>query len=687
MHLLKSLRLILVATLVLGALPLLGQDDGRYMIQFKDFRGAANSVRAAGGTPIYEFEDLRTVAAHLPSQAIRGLQNNPNVVLIEVDPRRELMAQTIPYGIPMVEADQVPFNSANAAGSKVCIIDSGYYIDHEDLQNANVTWDTDSGTGNPLVDGCGHGTHVAGTIAALNNTLGVLGVVGDGTLPLHIIKVFANDCAWRYSSDLINALNKCRSAGAKVVNMSLGGSFSSNAEQTAFQNAYNAGVLSIAAAGNAGNTRRSYPASYSSVVSVAAVDSNKNHASFSQRNSDVELAAPGVSVLSTVPWQGAHITVDGVRYLGAAIEFSASSNGVSGGLVSGGRCTSTGSWSGKVVLCERGDISFYDKTRNVQLSGGVAAVIYNNEPGGFAGTLGSGNSSTIPAISLSQEDGQYLVASKLNASGTVVSSTAAGSGYEAWDGTSMATPHVAGVAALIWSHVPNKSNAEIRQALQATAEDLGAAGKDNSFGYGLIRACAALQYLGGSCDGSGGGGDPDPDPPNQAPTASFTVSTTDLTANFTDTSTDSDGTIVSWSWNFGDGSTSTAQHPTRTYAAAGTYTVSLTVTDNDGATGSTSQSVSVTSGSTGDDDTTPPVISNVSSANTKGNKFVISWSTDEPATSEVVFTCCGEYTSGALVTSHSMEFNGRKGQLYEYFVSSTDAAGNKATAGPFFHQN
>ena len=91
------------------------------------------------------------------------------------------------------------------------------------------------------------------------------------------------------------------------------------------------------------------------------------------------------------------------------------------------------------------------------------------------------------------------------------------------------------------------------------------------------------------------------DPPggsNQAPTAGFSVSTSQLTASFTDSSSDSDGTIASRSWNFGDGNSSTATNPSHTYASSGTYTVTLTVTDNDGATDSTSQSVSVTGGST-----------------------------------------------------------------------------------------
>ena len=86
---------------------------------------------------------------------------------------------------------------------------------------------------------------------------------------------------------------------------------------------------------------------------------------------------------------------------------------------------------------------------------------------------------------------------------------------------------------------------------------------------------------------------------NQSPVASFTVSTSLLTADFTDTSTDSDGTVVSWAWDFGDGNTSTAQNPSNTYAANGTYTVSLTVTDDMGATSSASQSVTVNDGSGG----------------------------------------------------------------------------------------
>ena len=104
------------------------------------------------------------------------------------------------------------------------------------------------------------------------------------------------------SSTLVNALNSCRAAGANVVSMSLGGAFKSRTEELAFNDANKAGVLSIAAAGNAGNNTTSYPAGYASVMSVAAVDANEVKGSFSQVNKDVEIAAPGVAVLSTTPW-------------------------------------------------------------------------------------------------------------------------------------------------------------------------------------------------------------------------------------------------------------------------------------------------------------------------------------------------------------------------------------------------
>lgn len=513
----RRMNTFFCAVLLMAAVPvaMLAQDaappnDGRYMVKFKDFNGAASLVRSLGGQPVRELGPQKVVAAMLPEQALRGLQNHPNVEYVEIDHRRYLMGETKPYGITMVQADDPIFDNNNSSGCTVCIIDSGYYRAHEDLQDTNVAGTNDSGSGVWYEDSCGHGSHVAGTVAAVRNTLGVLGVNGNQSLNIWVEKVFDGaDCAWSYSSDLIAALNRCRNnAGGRklVVSMSLGGDFSNTTENNAFQDAYNAGVLSIAAAGNAGNTRTSYPAGYSSVVSVAAVDSAKNVASFSQQNADVELAAPGVGILSTTPFKVSSLAVGSDSYLGSTLDGAARTS-ASGTLVFGGLCETTNStWSGKVVLCERGTYSFAEKVAAVQNSGGVGAAIYNNAEGGFAGTLNG--TSTIPAISMSQADGlaaKNQVGSSATVDNTEGKAGTSYNGYEYYDGTSMATPHVSGVAALVWSNYTSKTNAEIRAALQATAEDRGSAGRDNAYGYGIVRARAAYDYLAGSGGGGGGG--------------------------------------------------------------------------------------------------------------------------------------------------------------------------------------
>jgi subtilisin family serine protease len=154
-----------------------------------------------------------------------------------------------------------------------------------------------------------------------------------------------------------------------------------------------------------------------------------------------------------------------------------------------------------VVLCQRGTNSFADKVSKVQSSGGRGAVIYNNVSGGFAGTLNG--ASTIPGISISLEDGQAALGF-LNQVSTLANTTGVGNGYEYYDGTSMATPHVSGVAALVWSQNTARTNAQIRDALQKSAQDLGAAGRDTSYGFGLVQAKAAVDYL------NNGGGTPPP---------------------------------------------------------------------------------------------------------------------------------------------------------------------------------
>jgi len=414
---------------------------------------------------IKRLPSANAMAVVLNASQLRTLKKDASVDSVEIDPKRYLSAESTPYGITMVQAQQL--SDAGSVNQKVCIMDTGYTLNHADLPNSGVTGDDGYGsndTGNWYNDGNGHGTHVAGTIAAIGgNSQGVVGVNPSGKLGLHIVKVFDDSGSWAYGSDLIQAVAQCKAAGATVISMSLGGGGSSTAEQAAFDNAYASGILNIAAAGNDGNSTMSYPASYSSVMSVAAVDSSGSVASFSQYNSQVEIAAPGVGVNST----------------------------------------------------------------------------YNN------------------------------------------------GGYKSLSGTSMATPHVSGVAALVWGNNPDCTVQELRDGLNASAQDKGSSGRDNYYGYGIVKAKDADNHLKSVC-----GGTP---PPNYAPNANYSSTVNGLTASFTDQSTDDSG-VTSHSWTFGDGATSSATNPSHTYAADGTYTVTLTVSDVEGLTDSHSTQLSVSDG-------------------------------------------------------------------------------------------
>ncbi len=447
------------------------------------------------------------LAVELSATELAMLQNDSDIELIEEDYKRYPMAQQIPYGYTMVQANQV--SDAFASNQKVCVIDSGLDLPHEDFLSGNITGSNNSGTGNWYDNGGPHGTHVAGTIAALNNSTGMLGVMPNGNIKLHIVKVF-NEEGWGYSSTLASAVNTCVSNGATVINMSLGGAGSSTTESNAMQSAFNSGVLLIAAAGNDGNTALSYPASYDAVVSVAAIDKNKQLADFSQRNVQVELAGPGVDIRSTYP-EGtgleAVLSVGSTSYDSSPMTNS-SDGSANAPLANCGlaetTCTTV---SNKICLIERGNVSFAQKVQSCENGGGLAAIIYNNVAGDFGGTLGDNPGTTIPALAVTQAVGQALMG-KLNQTASLSSGA---SNYGLMSGTSMASPHVAGVAALLWSHYPQCTNAQIRNVLAVTAEDLGAAGRDSSYGYGLVRTKTAYDYIAqNGCDGNGGGEPPPP---------------------------------------------------------------------------------------------------------------------------------------------------------------------------------
>ncbi|QOL48660.1 S8 family serine peptidase [Massilia litorea] len=497
----------LLAAGVFGSAQAAAPDTTRVIVAFKPGASAhvKSAVSAAKGAVKHEIFGMNAMAIEVPIVALKGLENNPNVEYIEEDVIRKPFAlttpstgtpytsgQLVPYGIKLVQADQL--SDSLASNRKVCIIDSGVNRDHEDLSGNNFTGEYDSGTGWWYTDENHHGTHVAGTIAAINNSgVGVVGVNPNKQLKLHIVKVFGAD-GWAYSSTLASAANKCGAAGANVISMSLGGGAKSRTEENAFNTLYTTkNVLSVAAAGNDGNRVVSYPAGYASVVMVGALDENKQWASFSQYNSKVELSGPGVSVLSTVPTGAgidAALAVGGTNYAAGAMEGSPLKTATAPLADFGIGDAINTAVSGKVCLIARGTVDFATKVSNCQNSGGVGAVVYNNVAGAFGGTLGT-TVTSIPSVTATDTDGAAMRA-KLGQSATVAVKA---SNYAYYDGTSMATPHVSAVAALVWSYFPTCTAAQIRTSLDNSALDLGAAGRDVKYGYGLVQAKAAYDRI------------------------------------------------------------------------------------------------------------------------------------------------------------------------------------------------
>ncbi|MET1255017.1 S8 family serine peptidase [Aliikangiella maris] len=618
-------------------------DDDRYIIQVDSGNRAAAIAQAksAGGQVHLKSDEFIAVTFKGKKlEDVQGLlKNNRAVRKIEIDQRRYPLAiynddagdpnseQITPYSIYQSQANQLTLQP----GQKVCVIDSGIAGDtgetggrNEDFNWAAITGDSDSGTNDWFRDGGPHGTHVAGTVGAQDNGVGVVGMAPG--VPMHIIKVF-NDSGWGYSSDLAYAAGKCGAAGANIITMSLGGGGANSTEENAFNDFVANGGLVLAAAGNDGNNVRSYPAGYKSVMMIGANDNNNQIASFSQFPSNtqtvgrgknryeethdgygVEVTAGGVGVLSTYPAGSAtlsNLSVGNTALTSSAFENSGNAAGQTF-FMGLGETVDAGA-NGKVCVIDRGNISFQDKVLNCENSGGIGAIIINNEPGMLFGTLGAPNNTTIPAVATALEDRTAILGA------TTASLSVGASDYGFMDGTSMATPAVAGVAALVWSNHPNCSGEEIRNALKQTAEDQGTPGRDDYFGYGIAKAKNASDYLAGQTCGTTPGS-------NLPPTASFSVNCNQWQCSFdAANSSDSDGSIVTYSWQFGDGSSATGISTNHTYSANGNYSVTLTVTDNEGATGSQTQAVFVSDG-TGSD----LILSGSRSGN--GREITINWS-------------------------------------------------------------
>ncbi|MEV5053701.1 S8 family serine peptidase [Arthrobacter sp. LAR12-1-1.1] len=301
---------------------------GQIMVKFRDNGAAAGVLRQHGlreGSSIGSTgAQLIKVPAGKELQLIEALSRNPAVEYAEPDelvtaatadeyfPRQYALqnngqsftntASTLTVAAGKADADVdavAAWNVTTGSGTRVAIVDSGVASDNPDIAPKVVARANFSGTATGE-DNYGHGTHVAGIVAATaNNTIGVAGVCPGCTI---LDAKVLNDSGSGSSSAIANGINWAVSNGAKVINMSLGQRVSSRTLETAVNNAWNAGAVLVAAAGNAGTQAKIYPGAYPNVIAVAATDNADAKASFSTYGAKwVDVAAPGVNVYSTFP--------------------------------------------------------------------------------------------------------------------------------------------------------------------------------------------------------------------------------------------------------------------------------------------------------------------------------------------------------------------------------------------------
>ncbi|MFN0011575.1 MAG: S8 family serine peptidase [Phycisphaerales bacterium] len=437
--------------------------------------------------------------------AVAAYNLNPAVAYAEPNFIRRALAQSTPYGIDLVNAPAAWSQGSRGFGARVNVSDTGIDATHPDLPTpaASETFIP----GETVDDGHAHGTHCSGTVLALDNDEGVVGVVPDADLM--IAKVLGNAGSGSTAGVMAGA-QWAADNGAHVISMSLGGGGFEQAESDLYAAIVaNQNVIVIAAAGNDNNANPHYPSSYPDVVSVSAVDSNKNKASFSNFGPFISLAAPGVGVQSTVPEFVTEVIYDGENHAAGHIGGGQLSS-ATGLLVQCGFGGTAADFppevAGNIALIRRRGLdgngqtlTFLTKCNNAAAAGAIGVIISNSIEGAGVYSGGTNSGYTFPIATIGTNDGNALDArlAALEEITTTVNYYRAGHTYAFFNGTSMACPHVAGVAGLlIASFKPAKITvAQLREAMENSAEDLGDAGRDDIFGHGLVDADAAYIYL------------------------------------------------------------------------------------------------------------------------------------------------------------------------------------------------
>lgn len=301
MHRLKIVCFLVLACLAFIIMPVAAE---RVLLGYEQFDEVASALSAVNGQQLKHFSRIRVVLAELPEGKITDLKQNKGIRYAESDAYTRASQTIMPWNITHINAPLV-WQQTNGRQVRVAVLDTGIDAAHRDLMVDLTKSYTATGiTGSALSDVNGHGTHVAGIIAALDNETGVWGVAPAARL--YSVKVL-DDTGAGTVSDLIDGIQWAIQNGMQIVNISLGTKKESQALREAVEDAYDAGLLLIAAAGNGGNKpgqsdNIEYPAAYASVMAVGAVDRYDIRASFSATGAALDIVAPGVDIVST--WTG-----------------------------------------------------------------------------------------------------------------------------------------------------------------------------------------------------------------------------------------------------------------------------------------------------------------------------------------------------------------------------------------------
>jgi serine protease len=436
-----------------------------------------------------------------------------------------------PWGILAVHAGDAWAQSAAGAKSRVMVLDTGIDQDHPAI-SANfekgknfVAEDDGRVIDSKYQDTEGHGTHCSGTILGVyNQQTGFTGVAPKAKLLMGRV-CGAQGCS---SVGIVQGINWGIQEKVDVISMSLGGPVGSSAERAAVEKADKAGVVVVAASGNGAdapdyspnkndakcntggffspnNCGVSFPGAFPTVVAVGALNSDLVKTNFSQWGPELDVTGPGAAVISSVPRGTGRdskvtVTINGTETSVKSSAFGGTelfATPVANSLVAVPGVGKPEDFAkvdvaGKFALVSRGEIKFADKVTNAIAAKAAGVIIYNNTAGLMQGSLSEdGSLINMPVVMIEKEQGLALVAELTKGSAVGASVATLPADYASFDGTSMATPHVAGVVALIRSANKKLTPAQVRAILYSTAKPL-APNDTNQYGAGIVQADAAV---------------------------------------------------------------------------------------------------------------------------------------------------------------------------------------------------